>query len=172
MALHFILDGYNIIKNSDALAELPLEAGRRKLIAILETRRPQGSVHNTVTVVFDGQAGVGPFPHPGPVKVVFSCGQSADEKIKQMVGHAGARKSTVVVTDDRAIQYYVRSLGAGVLSVQDFWHDRVDPQSTPGSAPRNPEKRISRVQEMRITDELSRIWLKPRKRKHDSQESQ
>ncbi|MFA5260113.1 MAG: NYN domain-containing protein [Candidatus Omnitrophota bacterium] len=163
------MDGYNIIKNSDALAELPLEGGRRKLITILETRRPQGSVHNTVTVVFDGQAGVGPFPNPGPVKVVFSCGQSADEKIKQMVGHAGAKKATVVVTDDRAIQYYVRSLGAEVLSVRDFWHARVSPEEQSRPTPRNPEKRISRVQEMRITDELSRLWLKPRKRNHDPQ---
>ena len=169
MALHFILDGYNIIKNSDALAELSLEGGRRKLVTILETRRPQGSLHNRVTVVFDGQPGVGPFQNPGPVKVVFSCGQSADEKIKQMVGRSESKKTTIVVTDDRAIQYYVRSLGAGVLSVRDFWHARLTPEASPRTTAPETGKRISRVQEMRITDELSRIWLKPRKRNHDAQ---
>jgi len=168
MALHFILDGYNIIKNNESLAELPLETGRQKLIAILETRRPQGSARNRVTVVFDGQPGVGPFQHPGPVKVVFSCGQSADEKIKHMVGHSGNRKSMVVVTDDRAIRYYVRSLGAEVLGVRDFWHARLNPQPSRHQSPRNPGKSISRVQEIKITDELSRIWLKPRQRDHDS----
>ena len=169
MALHFILDGYNIIKNNDALAELSLEVGRRKLVTLLETRRPQGSAQNKVTVVFDGQPGVGPFQNPGPVKVIFSCGQSADEKIKQMVGRSESRKAIVVVTDDRAIQYYVRSLGAGILGVREFWRARLDPESPARAKPRTPGKRIPKVQEVRITDELSRIWLKPRKRNHDSQ---
>ena len=54
MSLHYLLDGYNILKQIPALNDLPLEDGRRGLLRWIETQRPQGSVNNTLTVVFDG----------------------------------------------------------------------------------------------------------------------
>ena len=57
MSLHYILDGYNILKQIPAFNDLSLEDGRRGLMRWIETQRPQGSVNNTVTVVFDGESG-------------------------------------------------------------------------------------------------------------------
>ena len=58
MSLHYLLDGYNIIKQSPRLGPKRLEDGRAGLIAFIEMRQPQGSRNNMVTVVFDGQPGI------------------------------------------------------------------------------------------------------------------
>ncbi len=54
MSLHYLLDGYNILKQIPAFRDLPLEDGRRGLLRWIDHSRPQGSVNNQVTVVFDG----------------------------------------------------------------------------------------------------------------------
>ncbi len=159
MALHFILDGYNIIKNDNDLADLSLENGRNKFVRILENQRPQGSVKNKVTVVFDGQPGAGPFHNSGPVHVVFSSGQTADDVIKNIVSRARNKKAIVVVTNDRAIQYYVRSLGARILNVREFWPSRLKAPDRPGKPGKKAGKHIPKSVEVRINDELMDIWL-------------
>ena len=120
MSVHYVLDGYNIIQQTPSLAVESLRTGRESLIQFIEIHKPQGSLKNPVTIVFDGQAGIGTPREVSAVKVVFACGESADEKIKRMVGMAGNKKNMVVVTDDREIRYHVRALGAKVLWVGEF----------------------------------------------------
>ena len=74
MALHYILDGYNIIKCTDRLADCSLEEGRNGLLRILNHDRPQGSSRHCVMVVFDGKDDVWGQRPSGEVKVVFTSG--------------------------------------------------------------------------------------------------
>lgn len=164
MALNYILDGYNIVKNLSGLAELKLEDGRNGLVQLINRYRPQGSLRNTVTIVFDGQSGWGWGCADGHqqsgMRVIFSSQQSADAKIKELIDRAGAPKSCVVVTNDREIQYYVRAAGAQVLAVEDF-AGRLKPEcERVRTVAAHEEKQISKVVELKITDELSGIWLK------------
>ncbi len=104
------------------------------------------------------------------VKVIFTSGESADEKIKEIVSQAQNKKQIVVVTDDRAIQYYVRSLGAAVMSVADFLAKFNSPYGKVKMAleslgPVESTKGIPKALEYQITAELARLWLKP-KEKH------
>ncbi len=119
MSLHYLLDGYNVLKQMAPLRDLPLEDGRRGLLRWIGDSRPQGSVNNQVTVVFDGTED-DLRCWQGEIRVIFSDGCSADDKIKRMVEEMPAKKNCVVVTDDKDIFLYARSLGARVMSVAVF----------------------------------------------------
>lgn len=109
-----------------------------------------------MTVVFDGRSDVwGGGAVPSPVQIIFSREESADEKIIRMVEEAEHKKNIVVVTDDRALQYAVRALGAKVSGVQTFLG-----QGAPVPV-RRPEsnKNISKTLEHKITSEFARIWV-------------
>jgi predicted RNA-binding protein with PIN domain len=161
MSLHYLLDGYNILKQMAPLRDLPLEDGRRGLLRWIGDSRPQGSVNNQVTVVFDGAEGSCSLQ--GEIRVVFSDGCSADDKIKRMVEEMPAKKNCVVVSDDKDIFLYARSLGAKVMSVAAFTSVRAgrrdDVRARASLAPTN-EKYISLSRQEKINKELSGIWLK------------
>lgn len=164
MALHYILDGYNIIKSIDALADLALEDGRRELIRLVNTRCPQGSARNEVMIVFDGQPGVWGQPSPGALKVRFTSNGSADDYIKQTIERDADAKNAVVVSDDGEIACYVRKLGARVLSVQEFWASASGPRGARkgkrgASADGRPGKHITRVTQNAINRELKDFWI-------------
>ena len=168
MSLHYLLDGYNILKQIPAFRDLPLEDGRRGLLRWIADSRPQGSVNNQVTVVFDGHPdhinlseGNFPFEFQGtaPLKVIFSDGCSADDKIKLMVEEDGNPKNCVVVSDDKDIYLYARSLGARVMSVSGFTSVRAAFKAASGG--KDPGgKYISLSRQEKINKELARIWLK------------
>src|SRR5258708_519339 len=120
MSLHYLLDGYNILKQMAAFRDLPLEEARRGLLRWIDQSRPQGSVNNQVTVVFDGHPDHYGSAAQGEIRVIFSDGCSADDKIKRMVEDDLARKNCVVVSDDKEIFLYARSLGAKIMSVEAF----------------------------------------------------
>lgn len=138
-----------------------LEDQRQQLIQWVESRAPQGSARNTVTIVFDGRTDVWGSGASSSARVVFSQGETADEKIVRMVEETAHKKNVVVVTDDRALQYSVRALGAKVSGVQTFLGQGA-------SAPiRRPEsgKNISKTLEHKITSEFARIWVEKKKGK-------
>ena len=140
-----------------------LEDQRRQLIQWIESRAPQGSSRNAVTVVFDGRSDVwGGGAVPSPVQIIFSREESADEKIIRMVEEAAHKKSVVVVTDDRSLQYSVRALGAKVSGVQTFLG-----QGSASAPVRQPEsgKNISKTLEHKITSEFTQIWIEKKKGK-------
>jgi predicted RNA-binding protein with PIN domain len=156
MSLHYLLDGYNILKKIPAFRDLPLEDGRRALLQWIENSRPQGSVNNQVTVVFDGHPDhFGAVPH-GDIRVIFSDGCSADDKIKLMVEEDDSRKNCVVVSDDKDIYLYARSLGARVMSVDTFTAKFKGVQGRQDS----DGKYISLSRQEKINKEFSKIWLK------------
>ncbi|MCK4859119.1 MAG: NYN domain-containing protein [Candidatus Omnitrophica bacterium] len=151
--LHYLIDGYNVIGQMSFLSGKTLRGEREGLIKFIEQKRPQGK--NEITVIFDGQEKVFPFQQKERgVRVVFSRGISADDKIKKMVEKRDA-KQVVVVSDDKEIIFYVRSLGAKVLSVKEFVE-----KGLPKKREVFSEEKKMPQQTGEITAELEKIWLK------------
>lgn len=156
MSLHYLLDGYNILKQIPAFRDLPLEDGRKGFLRWIDTARPQGSVNNHVTVVFDGHPDHFSSTPQEEIRVIFSDGCSADDQIKRMVDEDADPKNCVVVSDDKDIFLYARSLGAKVKSVAAFTSKSKGLQARPDSGGKN----ISLSHQEKINKELSGIWLK------------
>ena len=103
--------------------------------------------------------------------ILFSQGESADDKIRRIVAEAKNTKNIVVVTDDRDIQYAVGALGAKAIGVSQFLSKGESAGKRKPIAQKNTkqakkvslesEKYISKTDESKITSELGKIWLKP-----------
>ena len=171
MSVHYILDGYNIVHQMPALKLDKLEDQRRSLIHFIEQCSPQGSSKNYVTIVFDGASDVFGGMKSAAATIVFSQGESADDKIRRIVAEAKNTKNIVVVTNDRDIQYAVGALGAKATSVSEFLSKGKSAGKRKPIAKKNTkqakkvssesEKYISKADESKITSELGTIWLKP-----------
>jgi hypothetical protein len=138
-----------------AFRDLPLEEGRLGLLRWIGDSRPQGSVNNQVAVVFDGTEGSHGLH--GEIRVIFSDGCSADDKIKRMVEEDADRKNCVVVSDDKDIFLYARSLGTKVMSVAAFT------AAKPGELHARRDsggKYIPLSRQEKINKELRAFWLK------------
>jgi predicted RNA-binding protein with PIN domain len=117
-----IIDGYNLIRQSQfrALERISLEEGRKALIRnLVAYRKSRG---HSVTVVFDGWSGG--FPHEerdreGGVEIIFSrIGEKADEVIKRLAAQSG--EEITVVTSDREIATYASRRGKNVVASATF----------------------------------------------------
>jgi len=121
--MHIIIDGYNIIRQSDTLRRferLGLEAGRNALIhRVALYKKIKG---HRVTVVFDGWDGGSTIEERDMqegIEIIFSQrGEKADEVIKRMV--AKRNKEAVIVTSDRDIADYVSHGRGTAVSSQEF----------------------------------------------------
>jgi uncharacterized protein len=121
--MHIIIDGYNLIRQSEFLRRFEkqsLEAGRQALLQRLVPYRRQKE--HRITVVFDGWESGSPFEErdrQGGITVIYSRrGEKADEVIKRMILQKG--EETVVVTSDRDIAGFVVRKGATALSSLEF----------------------------------------------------
>ena len=175
MSLHFIIDGYNLIKQTPGLNKSSLEGSRASLIQFIKVSRPQGSQNNRVTVVFDGQANTAaswPSYQDSGIRIIFSQGMNADEKIKELVETADSPKNIVVVTNDRDIQICVRRFQARVKTVQEFTSVfKASPISRKGNglafniakainnSSWQDKLNLSAQAAAKITDEMKRLWL-------------
>ena len=122
--MHIVIDGYNLIRQSDHLRPFDkrsLEAGRNALLQLLAPYR-KGKQH-AITVVFDAWDGGGPLEerdtHAG-ISIVYSRrGKTADEVIKEMVGRRGGEE-LLVVTSDRDVADHAVHRGATAISSPEF----------------------------------------------------
>ena len=121
--MHIIIDGYNLIRQSDAFRrfeKVSLEEGRHALLQSLSLYRKQTG--HPVTVVFDAWESGSPEVERdryGGVAVLYSRrGQTADDLIKQMVQNR--REEMVVVTSDRDIADFAFRRGATAISSPEF----------------------------------------------------
>ena len=163
MALHFILDGYNIIKaaSNASLSCGTLEEQRNRLVGLIRENNPQGSPRNQVTVVFDGKTD---FPyaslgyareHVGEIEIAFSEGGSADDVIEQIVNECPHPAEIVVVTDDRGIHRRLGGTGVRWMGVAEFSSRLFTRKNTHGRSNGLDEKIVTH-----ITDEFTKKWLK------------
>lgn len=143
----YVVDGYNLIRADDGFARGPLRDQRERLLRWIEDKRPQGSA--AVTVVFDGRADVSSPSWTGTTRVIFSDGE-ADGVVKRLVDELRRPQDAVVVTNDKAIQHWVRGAGAKVMSCEAFM------AAARGPRPPRPGGGIEGAGE--INDELRRTW--------------
>jgi predicted RNA-binding protein with PIN domain len=157
MSLHYILDGYNVIKRIPELARLDLRSGRAALYHLIQSRSLQGSLRNKLTIVFDGKEGIGSGNEGSGAKVIFSKGRSADEEIKEIIALAPRPATIVLVSDDRQLQLDCRALGAKRMTVGEFM-GRAGGKAR--ARPPAESTSLSPSEEYKINAELRKIWLK------------
>ncbi|NNF98097.1 MAG: hypothetical protein HKM93_01855 [Desulfobacteraceae bacterium] len=123
MALHIIIDGYNLIRCSPRLASYDrqdIETGRNMLIDHLVVYKRLKK--HEITIVFDGGGSGGITQREDRIKgilVRFSPpGETADNLIKRMA--ATEREKALIVTSDRDILDYAQSKGASVVTSPAF----------------------------------------------------
>ncbi len=157
MSLHFIIDGYNLIKHRSFSPAANIHDPRFALIQFLRNNKPCGSPKNKVTIVFDGYSQDSSL-RGLEFEVIFSCQDSADQRIKKIVERARLPKSLVVVSDDRQIRDFARLCGAACLGVEEFL--------APGEKKKSPRQddsvktELSCAEARRINEELKKLWLK------------
>ncbi len=123
MAIHIIIDGYNLIRQSKSLSILDMQdiqLGREALVDMLAAYKKVRS--HRITVVFDGTTA--PLfsqqrdRHKG-ISVIFSHqGESADTVIKKMARREMQR--ALVVSSDQDIVQSAASSGAATVSANEF----------------------------------------------------
>lgn len=123
MSVHIIIDGYNLIRQSQRLSALDrqeLQLGREALLDMLAAYK-QKSPHK-ITVVFDGACAPDcllPAERPKGIEVTYSHqGESADSVIKQLA--ARKKEKALVVSSDRDIVVFVSGKGAATISSPEF----------------------------------------------------
>jgi hypothetical protein len=157
MALHYIIDGYNLVKHRSFAPKSNLHDPRFALIQFLRLEKPFGSLKNKVTIVFDGYSG-GFSPGNFEFEVVFSCEASADERIKEMLeSRAWPKNQVVVVSDDREIRDFSRLCGVTSLGIEEFLFP---PKKKSPSREEDPSKtELSYNIIRKINEELKKKWL-------------
>lgn len=123
MSIHIIIDGYNLIRQSDELSKLDrrdIQKGRDALIERLASYRKVKK--HKITVVFDG-GGAPPFSwrkdRINGIHVLFSRpGELADAVIKRFAQKE--RERAVIVTSDRDIVHFSENQGAATIPCHDF----------------------------------------------------
>ncbi len=123
MAIHIIIDGYNLIRRCASLSELDqvdIQAGREALIDMLAVYKKVKP--HKITVVFDGIDTPSFSPNRDRVKgilVKFSHnGESADTVIKKMAQQE--KEKALIVSSDLDIVNSAASRGAATISSSLF----------------------------------------------------
>ncbi|OVE78175.1 hypothetical protein BVX98_01175 [bacterium F11] len=154
MSRHFFIDAYNVIRSSDRLSLGPLDQQREKLLSFVEYVLASGSSRTAATIVFDGKPGRF-LPRPRPrIRIIFSVDKDADTILKNLIDDLRYPQTAVVVTNDRAIQKWVRGAKASVLSCKEFLSIKKK------TSPAQPSDKIDPMAANTITKDLEKIWLK------------
>jgi predicted RNA-binding protein with PIN domain len=157
MSLHYIIDGYNLIKHQSFQPAKKIKDERFCLLEFIRTEKLCGSPRNKITVVFDGYAG-GFNAKDCDIEVIFSQEQTADEKIKKIIQSRGSTRNAVVISDDKEIKYFVRSSGMKAVGVEEFIRHKKRKSSFVGDESLKPELTYSAMH--KINQELRQIWLR------------
>jgi predicted RNA-binding protein with PIN domain len=152
MALQYFIDGYNVIRSRHWALEGSGADQREALLRVIEEKSPTGSARNEVVVVFDGFATAGDRVSGASLRVMYSGGRDADSVIKNRVDELGSGSQAVVVTDDKAIQRWVRGAKARVMSCDDFLRAGETP------APERRREKPDAATAREINEELKRLW--------------
>jgi uncharacterized protein len=123
LRMHIIIDGYNLIRQSDSLRrheKQSLEAGRRALTHKLsEYQRKKG---HKITVVFDGWetgSALEERDRQGNINIIYSRrGEKADDVIKRIADNSSVE--TIVISSDREIAAYVTRHGKTAVTSSEF----------------------------------------------------
>ncbi len=148
----YIVDGYNLLFSSsfkEWIKKTDLHSARSHLIAFVRSYLPA-----KVIIVFDGRED---FPQIEIEGVVFTRGESADEYIKRFVRNHPNPSQVTVVSNDRSIQGFARSMGARVMGINEFLARRKRGKKGQKKYPQSGFK-VSPREMKEITDELKKEW--------------
>jgi predicted RNA-binding protein with PIN domain len=174
MALHIVIDGYNLIRQSkqfSALDQLDMQMGREALVsalAIYKKIKPY-----PITVVFDGHSAETGMPRQDQLKGIrirySRPGELADTVIKRMASRE--KEKMLVVSSDHDIVQYAQSAGAAVINSAEF-EDRLAMASyldtkgaeqddashgwRPGTKKKGPSKRLSK-RKRKMQNKISKL---------------
>jgi predicted RNA-binding protein with PIN domain len=123
MALHIVIDGYNLIRQSRQFSDidkLDMQMGREALVSALAAYKKIKP--HPITVVFDGHTAETGMPRRNQMKGIrirFSrSGELADHVIKRIASRE--KEKLLVVSSDLEIMNHAESVGAAVLSSAEF----------------------------------------------------
>ncbi len=150
MALHYLVDGYNMLYALSSMPTGSWENKRASLLRLLADEKPQGN--NAMTVVFDSREGSGDRGTFGAIAIVYTAGETADDWIIQYVRKVPNARVCVVVTDDKGLRRMIRGTGAKSSSVEEFLKTKAADSRPAPEAPRSEDADS-------ITDEFKKKWL-------------
>ena len=153
--MKYIIDGYNVIHKIEQLRGKRLRSQREGLIRFLEMAQATNGKLKDLTVVFDGQSDVFAPDMRSPIKVIFTKGNSADKKIKRMLESSSFARDIAVVSDDREISFYARTLRAKKISVAQF----LKVASASFIEQKNHSFKLDEIEAEKINRELEKVWL-------------
>jgi len=123
MAMHLIIDGYNLIRQSDELSRLDnqdLQLGRQALIDLLAGYKRMR--RHGITVVFDAGQGLHQRRQKefvNGIEIIYSGHKElADTVIKQMASREKQRAT--VISSDNDVAAHCRGCGCATLSSAEF----------------------------------------------------
>jgi len=124
---------------------------------LIKLKKLCGSLNNRVWVIFDGyqDRSTDNLDEPN-FKVIYSRGESADNRIKKIIELTSNPKNVKVVSDDKEIKFFVKSCKARSVSVEEFLCVK-DKLASKEAALLKPE--ITYSQMHKINEELKKIWL-------------
>ncbi|MCM8783978.1 MAG: NYN domain-containing protein [Candidatus Omnitrophica bacterium] len=162
MSLHFIIDGYNLMKQVPYILKKKAFRDREGFIRFIDEERLCGSKNNKITVVFDGREDVFGLSTYSTIEVIFTKRETADEKIKRLIEKSLYKNILVVISDDNEIKYFAKSQGVRVMGAEDF----LSKMKNKKNFLVQEEKKISLESSkgIEITRELERIWLKKKEK--------
>ncbi len=124
----------------------------------VKDRRPGKKSKNKITLVFDGYPKVSSDNSgEADIEVIFSREETADARIKRMVETSKDPKNIAVVSDDREIRFFIKSVGASAIGVKEFINPKGKPQEKKEDLIK-PQLNYSQVS--KINQELKELWLK------------
>lgn len=163
MSLQYVIDAYNII-NSPSFAPVyhqKLKNPPKTLLEFIIQNRLQGSPRNKVILVFDG------YPcaqdcrfSAANCEVIFSGAETADEKIKKIIGNSDTPKNIVLITDDKEVIFFAKSCGSRVLSTEEFCGSKEKTKKARRAEKELAKPELNFTQIDRINKELKELWLK------------
>lgn len=159
MPLQYIIDAYNTINHSTFTPiRKKIKDPQRALLEFIKKRRWGRNSQHKITVVFDGYPKVSAQNlEETDIDVVFSREETADARIKRLVEASKSPKNIAVVSDDREIIFFVKSIGCRAIGVEEF----INPE---GKLQRKKEDlvkpELDYSQMEKINQELRALWLK------------
>jgi hypothetical protein len=177
--MHWIVDGYNLIRQIDflkAAESKSLAAGREALLSFLsDFSRRWVKGKGGVTVVFDGPK-VAPGPHhransgtypsyslqpaPAGIKTVFSRGTTADQVIEELITESGNPADITVVSADGEVKRFPRRHRCATLDPAGFLEKAFAPDRARHTKPSlHPDRR------QQIESELRKHWIEKDRQK-------
>jgi len=117
-----------------------------------------GSENNMAWVVFDGYFDPALSSlNSSNLSIIFSCNQSADERIKKFLELSDNAKNIAVVSDDKEIIFFAKAYRARAISVEEFIGSKLKPR---GVNQDSGESKIGFSAMHKINEELRKLWLK------------